>query len=52
MMWQVAMGTGMTNALATSYVWLWHLLFFPLESPTDFMCIEDEKITYSAGALK
>jgi hypothetical protein len=29
-----------------------HLLSFPLESPTDFMCIKDEKITYSAGALK
>jgi hypothetical protein len=29
-----------------------HLLSFPLESPTDFMYIKDEKITYSAGALK
>jgi hypothetical protein len=29
-----------------------HLLSFPLESPTDFICIKDEKITYLAGALK
>ena len=29
-----------------------HLLSFPLEGPTDFMCIKDEKITYSASALK
>jgi hypothetical protein len=29
-----------------------HLLSFPFESPADFMCIKDEKITYSAGALK
>jgi hypothetical protein len=29
-----------------------HFLSFPLESPTDFMYIKDEKITYSAGTLK
>ena len=29
-----------------------HLHSFPLESPTDFMCIKDEKINHSAGALK
>jgi len=27
-------------------------LSFPLESPTDFMCIKDEKITHLAGAPK
>jgi hypothetical protein len=29
-----------------------HLLSFPFESPTDLTCIKDEKINYSASALK
>ena len=45
----------MANTLVTSYMAVdirKHLLSFPLESPTDFMCIKGEKITYSAGGPK